>query len=117
MSKSLIELTPVGRGQVVTHNLYKDRELVELRARFAGYVPPEAPADDEPARQAHPAASATAFVVPTSSPGANAFRGGASVTKDEFSELSVEVSELRAEVSRLRDQVSKLEGRLDSVLS
>ena len=42
----MIELTPAGRGQVVTHNLHKERELVELRARFAGYVPPEARSDD-----------------------------------------------------------------------
>src|SRR3954471_819406 len=36
----MIELTPPGRGQIVSHNLYKERELNELKARFAGYVAP-----------------------------------------------------------------------------
>ena len=53
----MIELTGPGRGQIVSHNLYKDREINELKARFAGYVPPAAPSDDdEPALEswAHP---------------------------------------------------------------
>jgi uncharacterized protein YceH (UPF0502 family) len=101
----MMELTPAGRGQVVTHNLYKERELGELKARFAGYVPPETrPEDDspsEPRQRVQPAA-------PVASAG---------ITKDEFAELSVEVAELRAEVSRLREQVSQLEAKLASVLS
>jgi uncharacterized protein YceH (UPF0502 family) len=38
----LIELTPPGRGQIVTHNLYKERELTEIKAQYAGGagVPP-----------------------------------------------------------------------------
>src|SRR3954470_2951986 len=35
----MIELTPPGRGQIVSHNLYKERELAEVKARFAGHVP------------------------------------------------------------------------------
>jgi uncharacterized protein len=110
----MLELTPAGRGQVVTHNLYKEREIVELKARFAGYVPPETRAeDDSPSGAAQPAGRIAApphahFAAPVSVPG---------ITKDEFSELSVEVAELRAEVSRLREQVSKLEAKLESVLS
>jgi hypothetical protein len=98
----MIELSPAGRGQVVTHQLYKDRELAELKARFTGYVPREPPADDEPAA-APPVAAAS--------------RGVPAVTKDELAELSVEVAELRAEVSRLREQVRQLEAKLNSVLS
>jgi uncharacterized protein YceH (UPF0502 family) len=100
----MIELTPAGRGQVVTHNLHKERELVELKTRFAGYVPPETRSDNEPSP------TAPASVV-------SAHGGAAGVTKDEFSELSVEVAELRAEVSRLRELVGKLEAKLESVLS
>src|SRR5437868_12283212 len=44
----MIELTPPGRGQVVSHNLYKERELAEVKARFAGHVP-AAFGDDESA--------------------------------------------------------------------
>src|SRR5204863_1942442 len=32
----MIELSPPGRGQPVRHNLYKERELVELKAEVAG---------------------------------------------------------------------------------
>src|SRR5436190_5378291 len=35
----MIELTPHGRGQIISHGLYKERELNELKTRFAGYVP------------------------------------------------------------------------------
>ena len=108
----MIELTPAGRGQVVTHNLHKERELVELKARFAGYVPPETRCDDDssspfPAGRVQMSAPQTLGNAPRVVPG---------VTKDEFAELSVEVAELRAEVSRLRDLVGKLEAKLESVL-
>ena len=32
----VVSLTPEGRGHVVTHNLYKPRELENLRAKYAG---------------------------------------------------------------------------------
>ena len=106
----MIELTPAGRGQVVTHSLYKERELVELKARFAGYVPPEPHSDDD---SSPPLAAARVHAI---APIENTPRGVPAVTKDEFAELSVEVAELRAEVSRLRELVSKLEAKLESVL-
>src|SRR5207302_8968358 len=43
----MIELTPPGRGQVVSHGLYKERELNEVKARFAGHVPPPMSDDDD----------------------------------------------------------------------
>lgn len=108
----MIELTGPGRGQIVSHNLYKEREINELKARLAGYVPPAASSDnDEPA----PRVTAGPAVV------ARAAAAGVSVptgpTKDEFAELSVEVAELRAEVARLRETVSRLEGKIESLLS
>ncbi|MCI0359381.1 MAG: YceH family protein [Planctomycetaceae bacterium] len=102
----MIELTPAGRGQVVTHNLYKEREIGELKARFAGYVPPETRSEeDSPSPVASPRAVAASPVA------------SAGITKDEFAELSVEVAELRAEVARLRELVSKLEAKLAAVMS
>jgi uncharacterized protein YceH (UPF0502 family) len=94
----MIELTLPGRGQVVSHNLYQDRELAELKTRFAGHVP----ADDE-----QPSLSAVSSI--------NAPRPSHGVTADEFAELSVEVAELRAEVARLRDRISSLEAKLSSL--
>ena len=110
----MIELTAAGRGQIVSHNLYKEREINELKARFAGYVPPAASSDDdEPAPR----------IMGTAGPAvvARAAAAGVAVTvgptKDEFAELSVEVAELRAEVSRLRETVGRLESKIESLLS
>jgi uncharacterized protein YceH (UPF0502 family) len=86
----MIELTAPSRGQVVSHNLYDEHELAELRARFAGGSPPAAPFHDVPA------APATAT-------------GG---TDDTSIRLSNEVSELRAEVARLRERIAELEAKL-----
>ena len=101
----MVELSPAGRGQVVSHNLYKPRELEELRARFAGYVPPPASEADDarPAPQSHAAALA---------PRAATQPAIQAVTADQFADLEVEVAELRAEMARLKEVVGKLEARL-----
>src|SRR5262245_26588094 len=44
----MIELTSAGRGQIISHGLYKERELNELKARFAGYVAPHSDDDAPP---------------------------------------------------------------------
>jgi uncharacterized protein len=108
----MVELSGPGRGQVVSHNLYKDRELAELKARFAGYVPPASAGDD---------AAPTGGLVGTAGPAvvAQAAKAGVAVpvgpTKDEFAELSVEVAELRAEVARLKDALGRVEAKLESL--
>jgi uncharacterized protein YceH (UPF0502 family) len=100
-SKGLLwELTPPGRGQVVSHALYKEREAAELKARYAGHVPP---ADDEP-----PAAPPT--VAGTAADSAPPARGG--VTADQWAELEVEVAQLRADLADLQAQVRQLADRL-----
>jgi uncharacterized protein YceH (UPF0502 family) len=109
----MIELTAPGRGQIVSHGLYKDREIAELKARFAGYVPPASASDDAP----------TGGLVGTAGPAvvAQAAKAGAVMsagpTKDEFAELSVEVAELRAEVARLKDSLARVEAKLESLTS
>ena len=97
----MIELTPQGRGQIISHGLYKERELNELKTRFAGYVPPPTADDDAPPLVAGTAGPAVAARTGTriTPPG---------VTADQFAELSVEVAELRAEVARLKDQLQAL---------
>lgn len=105
--KLVIELTPPGRGQIVAHNLYKERELVEMRARYANAAAAASSSlDDEPPVAARSASPASA-PAPAASTG---FRPG--VTSDMFSELKLEVAELRAEVARLRSEVADLQMRL-----
>jgi uncharacterized protein len=107
----MIELTPAGRGQIVSHNLYKERELVEIRAQFAGRTPPPSTGtedeDDEPERPSSPTSSSSA-------PGSRQNVSGpvpaaSGVTADMLAELTVELAELRAEFARLRDRVETLE--------
>jgi uncharacterized protein len=97
----MIELTPPGRGQIVSHNLHKERELNELKARLANYVAPADSGDDAPPLVASTSGAAAAVATGTrvTPPG---------VTADQFAELSVEVAELRAEVARLKEQLEAL---------
>jgi hypothetical protein len=83
----LLSLTPEGRGQLVTHNLYKERELVELRARLSTYRPaPET--DEEPSGASQPAAKSAAG--------------------DALAALRADLETLRAEVAELRAIVQQL---------
>jgi uncharacterized protein YceH (UPF0502 family) len=109
ISKGLmIEVTPPGRGQIVSHNLYKERELNELKTRYAGHVP-LSEAEEAPLVAGTSGAAAAAAGQARISPPA--------VTADQFSELSVEVAELRAEVARLREQLQSLDSKIQAVLS
>ena len=87
------EITSPGRGQVVSHNLYKDREVAELQTHFAS-SPSRPSGDDE--RPTSPSSS-----------GSNTSLKYA--TADQLSELAVELAELRAEFARLRQRVEELE--------
>jgi len=89
--KLMVELSPAGRGQMVTHGVYPANELSEVRAAASGSAPRVAEREHgEPPRDAAPA------------------RGRA---PGELEALAAEVAELRAEVERLRDRVRELEGR------
>jgi uncharacterized protein YceH (UPF0502 family) len=111
----MIELTGPGRGQIVSHNLYKEREINELKARFAGYVPPASTVgeDDAPTGGLIGTAGA-AIATKVANTGMPVPVGP---TKDEFAELEVEVAELRAEMARVRETLTRLEGKLDSLMS
>ena len=81
----VVVLTPVGRGQVVTHNLYTPERLEELKSQFASRqhtLEPDAPR----------APSARA-------PG---------VSAEQFAALEAEVTRLRAEVARLYDELAAI---------
>jgi len=86
------ELTPPGRGQIVSHNLYKDREVADLKARFASGAARVFAVNEE--RSYPPASTAPALNY---------------ATTDQLAEVSVELAELRAEFARLRQRVEELE--------
>jgi uncharacterized protein YceH (UPF0502 family) len=90
MDKNLVvALTPEGRGQVVAHNLYSEREMNELHRRFAGGVLSAASPSESTAP--HPPARTSA--APSSG-----------VPADVIAEIRVEMAELRAAIARLREE-------------
>ncbi len=91
----VVELTPAGRGQVVTHSLYSDRRLDELREQFAGGAPtPEA------AAATHSSPPAPRASTPAPAPPA--------IDKDDFIALQEEVADLRELVEQLRSDLDKV---------
>jgi uncharacterized protein YceH (UPF0502 family) len=119
----IMELTPPGRGQIVTHNLYKDRELPELRARYANARTSGGGGGGEDDEDSTPAAARSTTVAPAASSSSSSpaiVPGGSAaahtpaplarpgVTLDMFAELRLEVAELRSEVSRLRAELQKV---------
>src|SRR5262249_19647191 len=79
-----------GRGQIVSHNLYPETELAEVRAGLGGYA-----GHAGASRDAAPAVAA---------PGE---------ANDQLGRLGDEIAALRAEGERVRERVAGLEGRLE----
>ena len=106
----MIELTPPGRGQIVSHNLYKERELVELRAEYAGYSGGASDREESTtsAHTPHPAASPHHAQHMHPAPSTAGL-----VTRDMFAELEVEVAELRAEMARVREELREIREKLE----
>jgi uncharacterized protein YceH (UPF0502 family) len=104
----MIELTPPGRGQIVSHNLYLPQELAELRGPQAGHAPRGASIDRDEHPRALPRGTAGASALP-----GTALAGTAATAVDR---LSAEIEELRAEVAGLRDRIRELEAKLASAL-
>jgi hypothetical protein len=94
----MLELTPPGRGQVVSHNLYTPSELAEVKARLAGGGAPAAPSERATAAEAAGAVPARERTV-----------APAPATHDRLTELAAEVTALRDEVARLRERIEALE--------
>jgi uncharacterized protein len=91
----VISLTAEGRGHVVTHALYKPRELEALRAKHESAAAPDAAGGEEPAI-ARPAPQAGA--VPTGAR-EEAVRAAA---HRELAELRNEVAQLRSDLDEVR---------------
>lgn len=91
----VVELTPAGRGQVVTHNLYQDHEMEKLRGQYAGGAP----------AVARPAPASRASSSPASAPAASK---SPSASSGADGSLRAEVAELRAEVARMKKEIEDI---------
>ncbi len=101
-SKGLvIPLTPEGRGHVVTHALYRPRELENLQAQYAGAAAPAAPSASPVPETPHPATPQ-----PTTPP--PAAPAPAPLQTEIFDALRKEIGELRSQVAQLRSDVDDL---------
>ena len=89
--KLVVELTPPGRGQMVTHNLYQENELRQLKAKFSG-----------------------------STTDTNRARGEDSDPEMRNSAqplLDRRIEDLQAEIAELRDKIGYLETQLADIQS
>ena len=86
----LVPLSPEGRGQVVTHGLYPDSELAQIKARVVSAPVETSSYDRAPQREMAPTRSAP---VDTG-------------LHDELAQLREELAELRSRVEQLEQQVN-----------
>ncbi len=120
--KLLIELTPPGRGQLVTHGLLTDRELVEMERRFGAL--PTADATEAPTAEAAPSSPPTPSPPPSASAvqapapaTATASDAGLKLLQEEVEMQRAEIDELKSQISELQTQVSDLTDKMDALLS
>ena len=95
----IVELTPPGRGQMVTHGLYRSDELEQLRAQFSGARPQDDAPLNQPRREV--AGSSAPVLTPaiTQTP----------VVDDRIDQLVQEVADLKQTVAELRQQLSEVQ--------
>jgi hypothetical protein len=89
----MLELTPPGRGQIVSHNLYPPDELAEVRREAVGHGGEPKGSERAPAGESPAPVHAAAVL-------------------DTTAGTSAEIAELREEVRRLKERIQALEDRL-----
>lgn len=87
----VLSLTPEGRGQIVTHNLYKPREIEDRDARVAAYASASSPASS------------------SSSPSGGRSAG---VSADDFTAMRDQVAQLQEQVTGLETAVAEIIAKL-----
>lgn len=83
--KLVMELTPAGRGQLITHGLYKDRELDDLNSR----------AQQMAADQAAPTPNPSPRAAAPSPSGVSALQGEVRLMREELDELRRQVEQIQ----------------------
>jgi uncharacterized protein len=107
----VLAFTPAGRGHVVSHALYKPREIEALRAKYQGGGAAVVVGDEEP-HSAAPAAARTAAPSSASDDGATAIRRELVELRAQFDQLRGDVDEMLSQQQQLADQVRTLKDAL-----
>ena len=102
-SKGLvISLTPEGRGHVVTHALYKPREIEALQAKYASQ------GSSRPAAVEHAPTAAVEYAPPPRESASDALRQELTSLGQQVAQLQREIDELREEQARTADELRAL---------
>lgn len=101
----VVELSPPGRGQIFSHNLYPEWEFEQVRKQVAAGVAAAVDSDDEPT----PARRESASSIPSSSAASQSNNLPAAAT---IAAANSKVERLETELQKLREHVLKLESRL-----
>ncbi|MEM7313361.1 MAG: DUF480 domain-containing protein [Planctomycetota bacterium] len=110
----VIELTPAGRGQVVTHGLYSEREIREIKDEYGGGV---APSPRPAAAPAAPTSTATQTPATPSSPPSDSPASESSSSAASSASSNADVQSLRAEVDELRAEVARMKKEIEDLWS
>jgi uncharacterized protein len=122
MSKGLvIYLTPEGRGQVVSHALYKPREVEALKLKYSGAAAQAVSYRDEYADDSPVASPSTSTAAPTTGARVSSSGGGTQITalqhdiesfRAEIAQLRLELETIAAEQRRIGDEMRTLKDAL-----
>jgi uncharacterized protein len=96
----VVSLTPEGRGHVVTHALYKPRELEALKVKYAGAAAPSPGYRDEYADDARTSPPSASTATASTAPRMPAVGGG-----NQMAALQHEIETLRTQVAQLRSDL------------
>ncbi len=102
----IIFLTPEGRGQAVSHALYKPRELEALKIKYSGATQPKAAFRDEYADDASgPPPSATPAATP-------AIQRDIDSLRTEIAQIRADLESIASDQRRLADELRNLKESL-----
>jgi uncharacterized protein YceH (UPF0502 family) len=106
----IVKLTPSGRGQIVSHNIYQESELEQLRKKVAagGVLVNDEEEDEAPARSPSPSA-----VRPATAQGAAS--SSVSLPSRLVTGLAPSAPDHSSEIEELRAAVAKLSARLEHI--
>ena len=115
----VVALTPEGRGHVVTHALYKPRELETLRLKYqghggaAGMVRNEEPDAEASAGAAAPSPAGAS--APAAPPISQYDNGQNAAVRRELADVRDQVAQLRSDLEELRNEHQRVASELQTL--
>jgi len=108
----VLPLTPEGRGHVVTHALYPEKELEHLREQYGRAAPAAVASHADHPQRGEPPRPTAPPTAPSASSASPADVGAISAMGRQIETLRAELSELRAEFDQLSERQQQSEAAL-----